>query len=298
MEADESELADVWDEGDYSNTKFKALSAPGTKLIQRETSQEWFSVGWQEFHDQDVAIEDKPSARYGTGPGSRSCEMLCKLKIFEDAKLRDQMASAFAREAWIVVGDVAAVRAAFEDSQLIPDWLEQCRAYDEEASDTCKSLADLPRPREWVLAITNRNRSTTKRAGIARHLAFRCDEGGLRHSSTVNNAQWSMLAAGYITRHVWYSMHLQGNIVTSHLNGFNTDANPKSVTIEPKHVNLARLRRHNDPYTGDCPHGPECHLEGRKISRAAHTKNIWMECENEFRRRAEWFDNSVENVRK
>ena len=86
MEADESEFSDAWDEGDYSNTKFKALSAPGTKLIQRETSQEWFSVGWHEFHDQDVAIEDKPSARYGTGPGSRSCEMLCKLKILEDAK--------------------------------------------------------------------------------------------------------------------------------------------------------------------------------------------------------------------
>lgn len=234
MEADESELADAGDEGDYSNTKFKALSAPGTKLIQREISQEWFPVGWQEFHDQYVAIEDKPSARlgspsarYGTGPGSRSCEMLCKLTIFEDAKLRDQIASDFAREAWIIVGDVAAVRAAFEDSQLIPDGLEQCRAYDEEASDTCKSLADLPRPREWVLAITNRIRSTTKRADIARYLAFRCDEGGLRHSSTVNNAQWSMVAAGYITRHVWYSMHLQGNIVTSHLNGFNTDTNPK-----------------------------------------------------------------------
>ena len=58
------------------------------------------------------------------------------------------MASDFAREAWILVGDVAAVRAAFEVSQLIPDWLEQCRAYDEEASDTCKSLADSPRPRE------------------------------------------------------------------------------------------------------------------------------------------------------
>lgn len=121
MEANKSELADTWDEGDYSNTRFKALSAPGTELIQRETSQEWFPVGWQEFHDQYVAIEDKLSARYGTGPGSRSCEMLCKLKIFEDAKLRDQMASDFAREAWIIVGDVAAVRAALKDSQLIPD---------------------------------------------------------------------------------------------------------------------------------------------------------------------------------
>ena len=64
--------------------------------------------------------------------------------------------------------DVAAVRGAFEDSQLIPDWLEQCQAYDEEPSDTCKSLADLPRPREWVLAVTNRNRSITERAGIAK----------------------------------------------------------------------------------------------------------------------------------
>ena len=292
MEADESELADAWDEGVYSNTKFKALSAPGTKLIQQETYQEWFPVNWQEFHDQYVAIKDKLSARQGTRPGPRSFEMLCKLKIFEDAKLRDQMASDFAREACIIVGDGAAVRAAFEDSQLIPNWLEQCRACDEEPSDTCKSLADLPRPREWVLAIINRNRSITKRAGIARHLAFRCDEGGLRHSSTVNNAQWSMLAAGYITRQVWYSMHLQRNIV------FNTDTNPKSVTIEPKHVNLAQLRCHNDPYKGDCPHGPERHLERRKISRAAHTKNIWMGCENEFRRRAEWFGNSVENVRK
>ena len=40
MGADESELADVWNEGVYSNTKFKALSAPGTKLIQQETYQE------------------------------------------------------------------------------------------------------------------------------------------------------------------------------------------------------------------------------------------------------------------
>ena len=63
MEADESELADAWDEGVYSNTKFKALSAPGTKLIQQETYQEWFPVGWQEFHDQYIAIEDKLSAR-------------------------------------------------------------------------------------------------------------------------------------------------------------------------------------------------------------------------------------------
>ena len=157
------------------------------------------------------------------------------------------MASDFAREAWIIVGDVAAVRAAFEDSQLIPDWLKQCRAYDEEPSDTCKSLADLLRPQEWILALMDRDPPTTKKAWAKKYLGFRCDEGGLQHVLNPNATRWSMLAVGYITRHVWYSMHLQRSIDTSHLNGFSTDTNPKNATLEPGHVNMTRVRCHSDP---------------------------------------------------
>ena len=43
-------MADAWDTDDYSNTPFNILSAPGTKIIKKETYREWLQIGWQEFH--------------------------------------------------------------------------------------------------------------------------------------------------------------------------------------------------------------------------------------------------------
>ena len=123
------------------------LHEAGSKIIQIETGQEWLQIGWHEFHEQYLAIEEKIRAKRFDTNGIDG-DISCRLKLFDDVSYRARFASRFARDAWIILGDVAVVRATFAVLGLIPDWLELCCTNTTYVGVTC--------PVTWIYSFSSR----------------------------------------------------------------------------------------------------------------------------------------------